>query len=1007
MAKFLVVRSDDLVALGVSLHGFNYYADGNSNSDFVVAASASARLVVVFPPQHIGEQAETSDGAVESIRLSAGETVPVWAAVLAGPSRVTCRVPAGTWVGLTTEGILDALADAELIAPEQLPGPTDTELELPWHLRVCPVGADWTPTHPGRAVACAHPAEPVYSRSGAAGLWRTRILPAPGGKGIALRVFGSPEDAADPGFGLPLGLANRNTIRAAALTAPASTRRLELSTLGASLSVAGVWPGVTWRHEAALGRDMSVEVVREGVLYPFGHRAVFTELTERRAEPSESGQVAALRTVGTIVVAEPDRDLGEHTAFPFRHVSFPSTVFTVDDPSKGSGWKMLSSPAQETVASLQHQYDQASHRLADAEAALKAYMISCGWHESPDLDHLFEDECYSPRYHGVAQDKCRAVLEVVQELAGKLAEANFWENQAPIPACFAVRANGQPLLFPVRLGAANPIDVRTPLVFVVDLTVGPLSTLGNGRVDALAKQAFQDIKGGEMDLPAVSVNLVPSSDPLPGDTHEVHGLTIEGSMAGNGFEPRLTSFRARLPALARLRPDKFRGPVSLTFTDDYLVHGDSVDVAFRPTSDTGALDIDLTDHADRSGGLVGVKIVADGLSRRHGPVQAEGAALAGAAAAAAIDPAKLFSPDATVLGFPLADLLSELDAPPSIIASVDDMGLPGSRLVFPTVKMKDFPPFQAGEGSELSLNVEMSPEKTDISCTMRDFSLVLPPGADADQSLIRLDFGSLTYQQRNGTAPTVNVEGMKTTLLGALRLLKDLESFINPSGDGPGGVSTPVPQVTVSETEIVARWFQPIPSVPAGAFILSGLEFRSAVLVPFDGRPVSIEFGLSSCQKPFNLSVLMFGGGGYVDLVIDHSGLRSLDAALEFGASMAVDFGVAAGEVHALGGVTFTEGPGGVELTGYLRIGGCVEVLGLVSVSIELMLALTYDFESGRLLGHATMVLAIDLTLYSDTVTIDSGVWSFSGSQPAAHGLAEAGADDFTAWQNYRKAFAE
>ena len=40
-----------------------------------------------------------------------------------------------------------------------------------------------------------------------------------------------------------------------------------------------------WRHRATLGRDISVEVVRKGFLFPLGHRASYVVLTERRVLP--------------------------------------------------------------------------------------------------------------------------------------------------------------------------------------------------------------------------------------------------------------------------------------------------------------------------------------------------------------------------------------------------------------------------------------------------------------------------------------------------------------------------------------------------------------------------------------------------------------------------------------------------------------------------------------------------------------------------------------------------
>jgi hypothetical protein len=123
-----------------------------------------------------------------------------------------------------------------------------------------------------------------------------------------------------------------------------------------------------------------------------------------------------------------------------------------------------------------------------------------------------------------------------------------------------------------------------------------------------------------------------------------------------------------------------------------------------------------------------------------------------------------------------------------------------------------------------------------------------------------------------------------------------------------------------------------------------------------------------------------------------------------------VDFFVARGEVHALGGVRFVAAGGSIAIDGYLRIGGSVEVLGLVSVSIELMVTLSYRSDN-KLVGRATIVVEIDLTLYSDKVEIDSGEWVLAGSiqrglTRSATPLDEDNQAALQAWKEYREAFA-
>jgi hypothetical protein len=165
----------------------------------------------------------------------------------------------------------------------------------------------------------------------------------------------------------------------------------------------------------------------------------------------------------------------------------------------------------------------------------------------------------------------------------------------------------------------------------------------------------------------------------------------------------------------------------------------------------------------------------------------------------------------------------------------------------------------------------------------------------------------------------------------------------------------------------------------------------------------------------------MFGGGGYVDLVIDHRGIRTLEASIEFGAALEVNFFVARAEVHVLGAIRYvqTGGPGGVvRVAGSLRMGGCIEILGLISVSVELEVMLSYDGGSNALVGRATLVLELDLTLYSTSVELDTGPWRIAGGgagaapdsvvrMDAATPTPRVDPDVFVeTWHAYRGAFA-
>ena len=324
-------------------------------------------------------------------------------------------------------------------------------------------------------------------------------------------------------------------------------------------------------------------------------------------------------------------------------------------------------------------------------------------------------------------------------------------------------------------------------------------------------------------------------------------------------------------------------------------------------------------------------------------------------------------------------------------------------------------PFRPKADSKLVLSVVNTLTQRETTCTVNDFELVLPPGG-AVAGLLTLRFGTLRFTQREGHAPDLEIHGLGVGFGGALKLLQELQTELEKVIDLPDNR----PRVDVRPTGLTAGYGLAAPSVTAGAFMLRNIAMHAGVDVPFDGKPVTVTLSFATRENPFNVSVLTFGGGGYIDLTLGPQGLQRLEASIDFGAAIEVDFFVAKGQVHALGGVRFTQAGGAIDIDGFLDIGGSIEVLGLVSVSITLLVTLSYR-GGNRLVGRATLVIELDLTLYSDSVEIDSGEWVLAGSEEAIRareiGGGEGGrAAGFAAgverespqdaWTRYREAFA-
>jgi hypothetical protein len=95
-------------------------------------------------------------------------------------------------------------------------------------------------------------------------------------------------------------------------------------------------------------------------------------------------------------------------------------------------------------------------------------------------------------------------------------------------------------------------------------------------------------------------------------------------------------------------------------------------------------------------------------------------------------------------------------------------------------------------------------------------------------------------------------------------------------------------------------------------------------------------------------------------------------------------------------------------LTGYLRIRGQVDVLSLISASIELYMALAYEAGTGKMVGQASITVSVEVLFFSTSVRIHTER-RFAGSNgdPTVAQMLEVDASGSSVvWDDYWQAFA-
>ncbi|HEX7480627.1 MAG TPA: hypothetical protein VF331_22695, partial [Polyangiales bacterium] len=814
---------------------------------------------------------------------------------------------------------------------------------------------------------------------------------------------------------------------------PISVNRLMLSSLGAYLDSKGDWGSKplytvsSWTHRMAMGRDNYVELHYSGILYPFGHQADLVKITERKFHPLAPHR-AFLWQRQFIVVREPVKSypLGLRQ-LPFTEVHLKTLVTPDLGPAPATFTKSFvpnvdSAPFRFHMEGL----DRAGRLIrfevgvvwvptaagkplggavSDAQLAyvgpvatadLQGQRVAFASSAQPD-DTTFETQSmsFAEPTGGPTPDPAIGYLpglaeaglqvEALRHLAGQQASSAFQYAKSFIDHEFGAGNEGE-LLMQLASGSL-PVD------FLKDSS-----------------------KSGGFVAPSLDISgLSRRVGPVAGDL---------GMIASNTFDPSsfLASLNAKLFGVFDLKdvitavagPDGGLGAApkfitqALSVVEEFLqdlaaIQAQAQAVANELMALGQAVDSSLTDIATKAETLV-KDVAAIRLDETHidGDIDlvvntdlpAFTKSLNAAAALLGKDP--LPAELQKLTAGPRAAFKQKLDQVVSVVGSVAStlhdalkafrMGEELAKNL--TVRLDWRPPIQGfptGAGNEIFapnkpdaflLAVEArakdlpgKPAGVDFLAALEDFEIRLI----APATFLRLKFKRVAFSVTSGKKPDIDVVFDDMAFDGVLSFVDTLRKLIPLSG-----FSDP-PSLDVSTEGIKAQFTMALPNVAVGVFSLTNLSFTAGFHIPFIGNPLSVSFQFCKRESPFHLTVTFLGGGGFFGIEVSPKGVLLLEAELEFGAGLAVDFGVASGSISVMAGIYFRMEQSDATLTGYLRMRGAVNVLGLITASIELYMELSYEFSSQKLVGRATIEIEITIVFFSISVSI-SAERKFAGS---------------------------
>ena len=1045
-AQLRLIRPEDLLVLDVHLSNLQPSADGTVLER--IDPDQPGLLAFELAPQHVAERAYYQFAtSAETPDLPPVETLS------AGRSRLVFSLPDDMdSVPLTVPGLLDWSRLRPSLAPGALPpgtrsgprpkapGEDDTIIEFPYRLLLSPVGEFqwWHQLAPRTA-------------NGRTELWHTRLVPVLGGaadpystRPVPLRaLYVRPEpdlftssmsrpDLDDlvtltsdftngPRRPMRTGGARqlqewarrlRELVRGAPLVpppVPLDGEQVMLTSLGASMRLRGSFTfprddqnpddlaslGVTvpqlvrYVHVSGLGRDQYVEVVRRGFV-DTGHRAVILRVTERHYDPVQIGTRvgpygvyavfgtnAYLRQYYRVFITQPVLDYAALAAgYPHhgREMPLRSIEFTTLSSPK---LDLPMDPGARTQQ-LQRWFGRRMTRhqiMAQVQAELEAALNSPRWLQADGRDVPFS--FVATDWLGRRVNSARPLMFIPYRSVGATGQVASEFGQGP--------------------------DVRRR----ADLT---------GQVMALADPTGAKPESTSSPVASLQFSLDPRRP----------GANLPGYTPSWMF--RVDSAQTALEPLQRLTGSAETHRIALT--PEYLAHG--LDPNRNPTGGFARLVAGVAKVAmgkRDGGGLSAPSMDIDTISARAGLMSSTLAdGLNAATLVGLFGDMKLFGtvplakllgpiPAATAELFGKADLsdaeLDALVADPNANLAVpilrtrvlrDGAGQPTgtqTRFLWKPVLQADpglKPLFDVGDASFVldvatTTPLDGSPPQVRVHGEFAGFSMTFADVA-------RLSFGTLRFVTLPGRKPDVTAEGVSLDFIGALEFVNTLRDLLPDNG-----FSDP-PAITVDEQGIRAGFSLAIPTIGVGVFSLQNLALSASLSVPFIGKAAGLRFALSERHHPFLVTVTMFGGGGFFALGVSANGVEEIEASIEFGGNISLNLGVASGGVYVMAGVYFGMTQQVTELTGYLRMGGHLSVLGLISISLEFYLAFTYRAKGGghsEIWGQASLSVSVKIAFFSTSVKL-SVERRFAGASgdPSLDQVMDE--DD---WQQYCLAYAK
>ena len=285
----------------------------------------------------------------------------------------------------------------------------------------------------------------------------------------------------------------------------------------------------------------------------------------------------------------------------------------------------------------------------------------------------------------------------------------------------------------------------------------------------------------------------------------------------------------------------------------------------------------------------------------------------------------------------------------------------------PVFILQDDASFTVNAKAQAALNSQLNGVSAsfDVDAELTNFAIVLI----GEDPFITIYIDSVTFTSKNGSKPDCRLKLDHVELGDQMKFVEDLAKALDPSQG---------PFVELADASIRAGFRFAIESMTLGAFNLMQLAIEVAVSLPFDGTPVRCEFNLSDQQHPFLLSCGIYGGGGFLQLLLGLDGVQLLQGAFEFGVCADISIGPLQGNGFVVAGIYFRITGNSAEVCGFVHAHGHMDIFGIISMDVDLYVAVCFQ-SPNTVQGIATFAVSVSIAFFSETFSMQAQ-YTFAGS---------------------------